>query len=29
MDKISVLLWIGFAVYVWVCIYMIRGLYGI
>lgn len=29
MDKISILLWALFAGYVWVCIYLVRGLYGI
>lgn len=28
MDKIGILLWLGFAVYVWICYYLVAGLYG-
>lgn len=28
MDKIGILLWLGFAGYVWICYYLVAGLYG-
>jgi len=28
MDKIGILLWLGFVVYVWICYYLVAGLYG-
>jgi len=28
MDKMGILLWLGFAVYVWICYYLVAGLYG-
>jgi len=28
MDKIGILLWLGFAVYVWICYYLVAVLYG-
>ena len=28
MDKMGMLLWLGFAVYVWICYYLVAGLYG-
>jgi len=28
MGKLDIILWIGFALYVWVCYYLVAGLYG-
>ena len=28
MNKLDIFLWIGFTGYVWVCYYLVEGLYG-
>lgn len=28
MDKIGILLWLGFAGYAWICYYLVADLYG-